>query len=350
MISPECFTKKWIGHLREIYTRTDPILLEKTIYAFELLGLLSRSDRSFVFKSGTSVMLHVQDLERLSIDIDIIGQFMLSEFESMFKGSVFTRVEEYIGIHENIPIRHFAFYYSSKFPQRNQYVLLDVLEVENPYTTLVEKPIQIELFRLGDRFTVNTPMLDGLLGDKLTAFAPDTIGIPYSADRSMEIIKQLYDVGKLFDHATDFNELQSNYKNLFELGSGFLNNRFKYEDVLEDTIQTGYLICQLDLRSSVENDKTNELRRGIKQIQSHLLNTRFSLYEAKIAASKAAFLANAMKGSSSINPFQFRFNHEKIPELQDAGIEGRFEVLNRLKAILPGAFYYWHFISKWKSA
>ena len=45
-------------------------------------------------------------------------------------------------------------------------------------------------------------MLDDILGDKLTAFAPNTTGIPYEKSglsRAMEIIKQLYDIGNLFE-------------------------------------------------------------------------------------------------------------------------------------------------------
>ncbi|MBK7097825.1 MAG: hypothetical protein IPH58_05105 [Sphingobacteriales bacterium] len=44
------------------------------------------------------------------------------------------------------------------------------------------------------------------MGDKLTAFAPNTTGIPYfkkDDSMSMEIIKQLYDIGNLFDAVTD---------------------------------------------------------------------------------------------------------------------------------------------------
>ncbi len=43
-----------------------------------------------------------------------------------------------------------------------------------------------------------------MLGDKLTAFAPNTIGILYKRpnqffSKHVEIIKQLYDVAKLYD-------------------------------------------------------------------------------------------------------------------------------------------------------
>ena len=41
--------------------------------------------------------------------------------------------------------------------------------------------------------------MDCILGDKLTAFAPYTIGIPFGVDKELEIIKQLNDIACLFD-------------------------------------------------------------------------------------------------------------------------------------------------------
>ena len=38
-----------------------------------------------------------------------------------------------------------------------------------------------------------------ILGDKLTAFAPHTTGVPLCVGKSMEIAKQLFDVATLID-------------------------------------------------------------------------------------------------------------------------------------------------------
>ena len=58
------------------------------------------------------------------------------------------------------------------------------------------------------------PSADDILGDKLTAFAPNTSGIPYikeGRDRSLEIIKQLYDVGRLFEHGDNFQHTKDTF-------------------------------------------------------------------------------------------------------------------------------------------
>ena len=50
-----------------------------------------------------------------------------------------------------------------------------------------------------------------MLGDKLTAFAPHTTGIPFyknGDERFMEIMKQLYDVSSILDGIDDLTEVR----------------------------------------------------------------------------------------------------------------------------------------------
>ena len=347
MITTDCFTKDWIDCLRGLYPGTDPGLLEKTIHAFELIGILSRSDTPFVFKGGTALMLHLPDFKRLSIDIDIIGNFTLSELEQEIRGTKFFRVEEDKRGREDIPKSHFMFYYQSLFQKRDQYVLLDIVDVENPYTLLVEKTISFGFFKVDEKLSIRTPTVEGLLGDKLVAFAPNTIGIPYRRDKSMEIMKQLFDIGAMFDSAQDLEEVRLNHNRIYVSESELHGSSYSYEDVLNDTLQSCFLICQLDLKGSEENEKTVELRKGIQQLRSHLLNTRFTLAEAKIAAAKAAFLITAIQQSTfALNPFEMRYTERDIERIKHAVLRGKNAILNRLKASLPEAFYYWYLISQ----
>ena len=74
MIQEQCFTKEWIDGKRNDLRVTDPGLLEKCIYALQLLGQLSEEGGfDFVFKGGTSLILLLANLRRLSIDIDIVS-------------------------------------------------------------------------------------------------------------------------------------------------------------------------------------------------------------------------------------------------------------------------------------
>ena len=63
--------------------------------------------------------------------------------------------------------------------------------------------------------TVPVPTIEGLLGDKLTAFAPTTVGILYDPESPVDIIKQLFDVGQLFDAAKDIHQILDAYDRVF---------------------------------------------------------------------------------------------------------------------------------------
>jgi len=83
--------------------------------------------------------------------------------------------------------------------------LLNILFEKANYQNIIQLPIKSAFLPITDKpLLVNLPSLEDILGDKLTAFAPNTTGIPYFKNNnsmSMEIIKQLYDIGNLFDKA-----------------------------------------------------------------------------------------------------------------------------------------------------
>ena len=61
-------------HIRDLQrnSKRDPVLLERTVYAFGLLEALARVGMPFVFKGETCLMLLMETPRRLSTDIDII--------------------------------------------------------------------------------------------------------------------------------------------------------------------------------------------------------------------------------------------------------------------------------------
>lgn len=73
MINPRSRTVEWITEAAQRLGARDIILVEKTIRAFSLLEALARSGCPFLFKGGSSLMLHLSTSKRLSIDIDIIS-------------------------------------------------------------------------------------------------------------------------------------------------------------------------------------------------------------------------------------------------------------------------------------
>jgi len=347
MINRQSFSREWILKQRERYLKADPLLIERQIYAFELLGLLAASGKPFVFKGGTALLLLLPTARRLSIDIDIVGDFTLDELKALLAGSVFIRVIEDERESKGIPKKHFKHYYVSAIDGRETYVMLDVLYTANGYPALKSVSIENDLFTVESKRSVMTPTINGITGDKLTAFAPHTLGVPYGKGKSMEIIKQLFDLGELFGHVDDLSELASSYKSIWHQESRFHDQKITLSQTLDDTIDAGLLLSQARLKGSVGGEELEELLNGISQLKSYFLGMKFNIDDARVAAAKAALLAAMLRsGRLPTKIDEVRFAPSRIRELKTVILEGRFRILNKLKALSPEAFYYWWVISR----
>ncbi len=346
MISPECFKLDWVVSIRDNFPKTDPAIIEKTIYAFELLGLLIENKIDFIFKGGTSMLLHIDPPRRLSIDIDIVSDVSENQLRDIINDTVFQRYEFNRRIAGNIPKSHHKFYYYSQVNQREDYVLLDVVNSSNPYSKIIKSKVQTDFFIPDEEIFVKIPTLDCLLGDKLTAFAPNTIGVPYNKNKSMSIIKQLIDVDDLFMNLKMPADLLQSYQQVFEIENRFRDDQYTLGNVLSDTIDTCYLISQIDLRKSIQNKKTEEIRAGIRQIASHLLINRYSLPDAKLSAARIAYLATIIKYQEDNRDAYFQlFQQNSITGNESIELE-KYLILNRIRNALPEAFYYWYLIAQ----
>ena len=93
---------------------------------------------------------------------------------------------------------------------------------------------------------VQCPSLADMLGDKLTAFAPHTTGIPFFKHEDpffMEIMKQMYDIASLLDATEDLTWTAETYRRLGALEMEY--RRMEGRDirsVAEDTIATALCI------------------------------------------------------------------------------------------------------------
>lgn len=133
MIHPDSRTLPWIQEVAEKFKFKELQLIEKSIRAFSLLEALARSGCPFVFKGGTSLMLHLNSSKRLSIDIDIICPpgTNIEKYLNMYAEEYgFSKIKlvERISRTE-VPKKHAKFFYQvSFFAGRNEEkILLDVL-------------------------------------------------------------------------------------------------------------------------------------------------------------------------------------------------------------------------------
>lgn len=165
MITENSFTIDWYDRINWEYKNLDRNLVDKVTHAFYLLEKISDTRLNFIFKGGTCLLLLMKEMKRFSIDIDIIITEKISK--EILSNSLQEIVDQSIFTH-----------------------FIDTLPPNK---------------------VVTAPDIENILGDKLSAFAPNTTGIPYGRGKEMEIIKQLFDIESLFDQAEDLNKIKETF-------------------------------------------------------------------------------------------------------------------------------------------
>lgn len=352
MIHPESRTLSWIEQAAKDNKVKDIALVEKTIRAFSLLEALVRSGCPFLFKGGSSLMLHLDTGKRLSIDIDIIcppGTRIEDYLEKYSEEYGFGEVKLVDRISRtDIPKQHAKFFYQVAYPTggHQDKILLDVLFEEIHYSDIVELPIQSRLLKTyGEPVMVKLPSKEDLLGDKLTAFAPHTTGIPFfkgEKNCSMEISKQLFDIASLFDIITDLSVTSGTFKKfaMVELQYRGLEAD-AIQVVLDDIYNTAMCIV---LRGQDNPEEFQLLQDGIKRVRGFIHSEVYSLESAITNASKAAYLSKLI--SRGLNEVK-HYNPAEVSLLADAMIQSPLSTkLNKLKKTNTEAFFYWNEIQK----
>ena len=346
MIDQKNISLEWINSVSRANKNADKILVEKVIRALLLLEGLVHNGIPFVFKGGTALMLHLNSTKRLSIDIDIILPEAPEDFDTRLDTIAvqqgFIRKEEQVRNAETtISKKHYKFVYTPLHHtnKEEEYILLDILLEAVNYQELTQLPIESTFVPLeGDSLLVNIPSLEDLLGDKLTAFAPNTTGIPYfkhEDSMSMEIIKQLYDVGNLFDVASNIDTLKTTFNSFAETELTYRSDENTVPDVLEDIFQTALCIAS---KGTDGRGNYTELLVGIQRVNPFIFSENYHLEKAIAHASKAAYLSIIIKhDTAQIEKF------ENPLQVKDWLItDPHYNKLNKLKKSNSEAFFYWY--------
>jgi predicted nucleotidyltransferase component of viral defense system len=305
MLSRENFTEAHIRNLQKI-SRRDPILLERTVYAFGLLEAITQVRMPFIFKGGTCLMLLIDQPRRLSTDIDIVVQpgtdlnRYLREAAEIFP---FQQVEEQKRVgNNNIEKRHYKFTYDSPINKRPLYILLDVLFEGSHYDEVVSKEIRNELLLTEPEYlTVNIPSIDCILADKLTAFAPHTIGILLNTKKNMEVIKQYYDVCLLLDIFTNYKNVQSTYIRLAHTEIAYRGIGATYGDCLRDTFEAVLCIAS---RGKVKADDYHFYLNAIRELRGHIFAENHTPEIAAIRAAKVMYMVACLLSDTEFMPIK----------------------------------------------
>lgn len=283
---------------------------------------------------------------RLSIDIDIIFPpgTEIEEYLQAYKdyGFIDYKPVERIQRGTEIPKTHSKFFYQVAFidgTDRKEKILLDVLNEDCNYEEVVMLPVKSMFIKtIGETNVVKVPSIEDILGDKLTAYAPNTTGIPYvknGNDTGMEIIKQLYDIARLFEQVNNFDITTKSFGKIAEVELSYrkLGNNPKL--IFEDVRQTS--LC-LATRGMEGIGRFDALQSGIQRIKSFMFNGKYLIDNAIKDAARAAYIATLLEaGQTAIEKYDD--NPEPIVSLEIAPtLTSR---LNKLKRISPEAYFYW---------
>ena len=351
MISEKSFSKKWLSHVNKTlgWKRNDDQLknLEKAIAALYLLESLSQTKMDFIFKGGTSLLLLLGNIHRLSIDIDVIVTKRITNIEDIFSGvctenKLFFRYEKQEREKaKNYEIEHYKFFYHPfDDDTAESYILLDIYYMENPYQKTVNAEIISDVIHTnGDNLHVVIPDINSILADKLTAFAPDTIGISLSAEpghrpKRVEVIKQLYDIGNLFNKADDIEFIKATYQTIAEHEIKTKKLNITPEDTLKDSEYYAYIIGHA---GHINEPVYTTISKGFKDFNKFVSDLSFDENQAILAAAKIAYLIKTMmvdgtdlvKYDSSADMSEWEINNQN------------YIGFNEYKYSNPEAFFYW---------
>jgi predicted nucleotidyltransferase component of viral defense system len=345
MIAIESLTPEWLAEVSNKNNRADKILIEKVIRALLLLEGLVKIDLKFIFKGGTALMLLLDSTRRLSIDIDIIAskdQPLEEKFEQLLSEHGFTSFKlQERKTKTAIEKAHYKFFYHPvhRSNLEEDYILLDILFEEPHYVKILDWPINSSFVKQNNEpLTVKVPCHEDILGDKLTAFAPNTTGIPYEKGgdlKTMEIMKQLFDIGSLLDVVTDTSIIAKTFEIFAKTEIGYRKCETDVNGVLEDVYETA---LHITTRGAEGKGDFNALNKGINQVKRFIFSENYHLDRAITDASKAAYIATALL-----------VKHDKLEKFTDPKVVNELIIdqsfnskLNKLKKGNPEAFFYWY--------
>jgi hypothetical protein len=244
---------------------------------------------------------------RLSTDIDIIVKpdtnidLFIEKAARMFP--FLSYKEDIRRSFSNLEKRHFKFYYDSHVTGRLFHILLDVVFEDNGYSCVIQKDIDSKfLITEPPVVQVTSPNINCILGDKLTAFAPHTIGIPFGVNKELEIIKQHFDIAVLIENMNDFTEVKDTYKRIaeIEIAHRELNN-VSTCDTLADSFMTAITIIG---RGNLYPEHFRYLADGMRKLKGHVLSSYSPVIAESQSCRIAYLLANLLANNCDYSPIE----------------------------------------------
>ncbi|HVT86687.1 MAG TPA: nucleotidyl transferase AbiEii/AbiGii toxin family protein [Chitinophagaceae bacterium] len=348
MIKPETYTTEWLDATVKEYEANSYDLAEKMAYAFTLVEQLRIKGLDFIFKGGTSLLLMIDHFHRFSKDIDILipaKPHNLKEiFDEIVADTPFLRWEpsERKNDQFQVPKEHYKFIYQQgrpgKYPE--QPVLLDIIYVESTYPETQTVQVKHSFLQTEDPFIgITAPTLDSITGDKLTAFAPGTIGIPPGKGKAVEIAKQLFDLDLLSGKVQSSETVAKSFEQTAAMVIKYYQKSYTYTQVYDDIIETAFVMAMMGKDNPA---LFNEIKGGVAALSQYLSKkTSFGYNIALTAAAKVAYMVACIRNGKPLQKLDWKTVN--LEELKAVRIKhDTYSILNKmLKAGYPEAWFYW---------
>ena len=351
MIAERTFTKDWLYTVNKQlnWNRQETQLknLEKAVAALHLLELLANAELSFIFKGGTALLLLLQKIYRLSVDIDIIVDDATNYIDVFSlicsKSKLFTRFAQQERERDVVHgTKHYKFFYMPfADASEESYILLDIYESANPYANVLELELVSSILDTqGKNVLVRVPDVDSILGDKLTAFAPDTIGISLTAEpgyrpKRIEVLKQLFDVGNLFDYSESIESIRATHYAISMLEIRKRRSEITVADVLKDSSRHAYIIGH---GGKVDKLTYDTIAKGYKDFNKFVADLSFDENQAILAAAKVAYLVSLLLLDGEALE---KYDSETVMDTWSI-LDESYVTFNDYKYSNPEAFFYWY--------
>ncbi len=217
-----------------------PHLCELVVHCLELVSCLGHQGLAYRFKGGNSLLVLLEDPQRFSIDVDIVTTTSKEELTQVVANvaadcDVFNRWEARAPKTKPwLPLISFKLFFDSAYqPRGESFVMLDAVLEPAPY------PGVIKQVRCGSLYEssvhVEVPSVSGLIGDKLLAIGPATLGIPLGKGKDAQRLKHVFDVATLSRHAPDPAAVQQSVLACKAQEEAIQGNRYTWEEIVADT-------------------------------------------------------------------------------------------------------------------
>jgi hypothetical protein len=154
----------------------------------------------------------------------------------------------------------------------------------------------------GEALKVRVPSIDCILGDKMTAFAPYTTGIPLRANKDMEVMKQMYDVASLIDEVTDFDNVCKTYREICKAEIAYRGANISIRECLLDTFMVAACVAG---RTKIKPDDYPMYVKAIRDLHDHIF---IENYSAEIAAGQIrSEILKPLRSLRKANPLAYAY-------------------------------------------